>query len=105
MNAKLSLTYYTDILCVWALISQARVHEVEEQFADIITTQWNSIKSLFGDEGYDTFYHSTVDQDKYIQDQLVAALSGFLIYQSSIDGISADALDKADSVMELLLNY
>ena len=51
MNEKLSLTYYTDILCVWALISQARVHEVEEQFADDISIDYRFC-SVFGDTAH-----------------------------------------------------
>lgn len=34
MIQKLSLTYHSDILCVLAYVSQARVDEISAQFAD-----------------------------------------------------------------------
>lgn len=51
MAQKLSLTYYTDVLCVWAYISQARVDEVAAQFPDEVSIDYRFC-SVFGDTAY-----------------------------------------------------
>lgn len=47
-SRKFTLTYYTDILCIWAYIAQARVDEAEEKFADDISIDYRFC-SVFGD--------------------------------------------------------
>ena len=47
MARILSLTYYSDVLCVWAYISQARVDKVAEQFAETVTIDYRFC-SVFG---------------------------------------------------------
>lgn len=51
MAKKLSLTYYSDILCVWAHISQARVDEVAEQFSNNVSIDYRFC-SVFGDTAH-----------------------------------------------------
>lgn len=51
MTKKLALTYFSDVLCVWAHISQARVDEVEKQFADKVTIDYRFC-SVFGDSAH-----------------------------------------------------
>jgi predicted DsbA family dithiol-disulfide isomerase len=51
MAENLALTYYSDVLCVWAHISQARVDEVAEQFADDVSIDYRFC-SVFGDTAY-----------------------------------------------------
>ena len=51
MTEKLKLTYYSDILCLWAHISQARVYEVAQRFADDVSIDYRFC-SVFGDTAY-----------------------------------------------------
>lgn len=51
MAANLSLTYYTDVLCVWAYISQARVNEAAQKFAGQISVAYRFC-SVFGDTAH-----------------------------------------------------
>ncbi len=51
MADNLALTYYSDVLCVWAYISQARVDEVESQFSDQVTIDYRFC-SVFGDTAH-----------------------------------------------------
>jgi predicted DsbA family dithiol-disulfide isomerase len=51
MAEKFSLTYYSDILCVWAYISQARVDEVSKQFSDDVSIDYRFC-SVFGDTSH-----------------------------------------------------
>ena len=48
MAKKLKLTYYSDILCLWAHISQARVDEVAERFPNDVSIDYRFC-SVFGD--------------------------------------------------------
>ena len=48
MTQALTLTYYSDILCIWAYISQARVDEVSLKFADKVHIDYRFC-SVFGD--------------------------------------------------------
>ena len=81
MTKKFALTYYSDILCVWAYISQARVDEVSKQFAENVTIDYRFC-SVFADtahkigqgwaqkEGYDGFakhLHEVVAQFDHIK--------------------------------------
>jgi len=47
----MSLTYYSDVLCVWAYISQARVNEVARNFAGQISIAYRFC-SVFGDTAH-----------------------------------------------------
>jgi predicted DsbA family dithiol-disulfide isomerase len=47
MARTLSLTYYSDVLCVWAYISQARVDEVAGKFSETVTIDYRFC-SVFG---------------------------------------------------------
>jgi predicted DsbA family dithiol-disulfide isomerase len=51
MSDNLALTYYSDALCVWAHISQARVDEVAEKFADDVSIDYRFC-SVFGDTAH-----------------------------------------------------
>jgi predicted DsbA family dithiol-disulfide isomerase len=51
MVEKLKLTYYSDILCLWAHISQARVDEVAERFSDEVSIDYRFC-SVFGDTAH-----------------------------------------------------
>ncbi len=48
MSNPLSLEYYSDILCVWAWISQKRLDELEAKFGTQIETRFHFI-DVFGD--------------------------------------------------------
>jgi predicted DsbA family dithiol-disulfide isomerase len=47
----LSMTFYSDVLCVWAYISQARVDEVQRRFSDRVAIDYRFC-SVFGDTAY-----------------------------------------------------
>ena len=51
MTENLALTYYSDVLCVWAHISQARVDEVAERFSDDVSIDYRFC-SVFGDTAH-----------------------------------------------------
>ncbi|PIP01537.1 MAG: dithiol-disulfide isomerase [Zetaproteobacteria bacterium CG12_big_fil_rev_8_21_14_0_65_54_13] len=51
MTKNISLTYYSDVLCVWAYISQARIDEVAAQFSDEVSIDYRFC-SVFGDTAY-----------------------------------------------------
>ncbi|CAN5195668.1 hypothetical protein BH11PSE14_BH11PSE14_13980 [soil metagenome] len=51
MVLKIALTYYSDVLCVWAYISQARVDEVAEQFSKEVSIDYRFC-SVFGDTAH-----------------------------------------------------
>lgn len=51
MAENLTLTYYSDILCVWAYISQARIDEVAAKFSDEVSIDYRFC-SVFGDTAH-----------------------------------------------------
>lgn len=51
MAQHLTLTYYSDVLCVWAYISQARVDEVSARFADEVHIDYRFC-SVFGNTAH-----------------------------------------------------
>ena len=51
MSKKIPLTYYSDVLCVWAFISQARMDEVAAQFPDDASIHYRFC-SVFGDTAH-----------------------------------------------------
>lgn len=51
MAENLALTYYSDVLCVWAHISQARVDEVAGRFSDDVSIDYRFC-SVFGDTAH-----------------------------------------------------
>jgi len=51
MRQKLALTYYSDVLCVWAYISQARVDEVAARFSNDVSIAYRFC-SVFGDTAH-----------------------------------------------------
>ena len=51
MAEKFNLTYYSDILCLWAHIAQARVDEVEQNFGDRVAIDYRFC-SVFGDTAH-----------------------------------------------------
>jgi predicted DsbA family dithiol-disulfide isomerase len=51
MAEKLKFTYYSDVLCLWAHISQARVDEVSERFSDDVSIDYRFC-SVFGDTAH-----------------------------------------------------
>ncbi len=80
------------------------IQDVSDDASDIIVDQWDTIKDLFWDNSYDTFYHSSSDENKHLVDQFVAAISGFSIYNAKIDSIANEAFTTADSVMDIIMN-
>lgn len=48
---NLALTYYSDVLCVWAYISQARIDKVAEQFSKEVAIDYRCC-SVFGDTAH-----------------------------------------------------
>lgn len=51
MALNLALTYYSDVLCVWAHISQARVDEVAARFSKEVSIEYRFC-SVFGDTAH-----------------------------------------------------
>jgi predicted DsbA family dithiol-disulfide isomerase len=51
MDLNLALTYYSDVLCVWAYIAQARVNEVAERFPEEVSIDYRFC-SVFGDTAH-----------------------------------------------------
>ena len=51
MAENFALTYYSDVLCVWAHISQARVDEVAKRFADDVSIDYRFC-SVFGNTAH-----------------------------------------------------
>ncbi len=49
--AQISLTYYSDVLCVWAHAAQARVDEVLHNFGDQVSVAYRFC-SVFGDTSH-----------------------------------------------------
>ena len=48
MDNRLTIDYYTDILCVWAWIAQRRIDELDEQLGAAIELQYHYV-DVFGD--------------------------------------------------------
>lgn len=48
MAKPLSLTFYSDVLCIWAHIAQARLDEVKQQFSEQVEVGYRFC-SVFGD--------------------------------------------------------
>ena len=44
------ITYFSDLLCIWAYASQARIDAIKEKFADAIRVEHRFV-SVFGDTG------------------------------------------------------
>ncbi len=42
------ITYFSDILCIWAYVSQARINAVNEKFVDGVRIE-HRVCSVFGD--------------------------------------------------------
>lgn len=51
MAEKVALTYYSDVLCVWAHIAQARIDEVAERFPEDVSIDYRFC-SVFGDTAH-----------------------------------------------------
>jgi len=51
MNKTVSVTLYSDVLCVWAYIAQARVDEIKRHFTDRVSIDYKFC-SVFGDTEY-----------------------------------------------------
>ena len=51
MAENIALTYYSDVLCVWAHISQTRVDEVADKFTDEVSIDYRFC-SVFGDSAH-----------------------------------------------------
>jgi len=48
MSKPLTIDYYSDVLCIWAWISQRRITELKEQWGDKIEIHYHYL-NLFGD--------------------------------------------------------
>jgi len=51
MTANIALTYYSDVLCIWAHISQARIDQVARQFSTRVAIDYRFC-SVFGDTAH-----------------------------------------------------
>lgn len=51
MSQQLTLTYYSDVLCIWAYIAQARVDEVARRFPNQVSIEYRFC-SVFGDTAH-----------------------------------------------------
>lgn len=51
MTQAISLTYFSDVLCIWAYISQARIDEVSECYPDDVAIDYRFC-SVFGDTAH-----------------------------------------------------
>ncbi|MDH3687451.1 MAG: DsbA family protein [Myxococcales bacterium] len=63
MSRSVSLTYYSDVLCVWAYIAQTRIEEVAEQFGSEVTIDYRFC-SVFGDSAH-KIGHGWADRGGY----------------------------------------
>jgi hypothetical protein len=92
-NAQILITFID-----WILNNEPGADSLETT----IIEQWNVINNLFWDVDLSMYNHSTdfIGEDKYMEDQFIAAIAGFLISKSDISSISTDALTKAGAVME-----
>lgn len=48
MRQKIRIDYYSDVLCIWAYIAQARMQQLRQEFADQVEIRWRYL-SVFGD--------------------------------------------------------
>lgn len=71
--------------------------------SDLAQNQWNILNDLFYDSDYYLFNHTDSDGQKYMEDQFLAALSGYLIYRYNLPN-AASAKARADDVMKLLID-
>lgn len=51
MTDKISLTFYSDVLCIWAHIAQARIEEVKKKYGDRVEIDYRFC-SVFGDTAH-----------------------------------------------------
>ena len=51
VNQTISIDYYSDVLCIWAYIAQARVDEIKKQFGDQVEINYRVCK-VFADVDY-----------------------------------------------------
>ncbi len=51
VNQTISIDYYSDVLCIWAYIAQARVDEIKRQFGDQVEINYCVCK-VFADVDY-----------------------------------------------------
>lgn len=51
VNQTISIDYYSDVLCIWAYIAQARVDEIKRQFGDQVDFNYRVCK-VFADVDY-----------------------------------------------------
>ncbi|MCI5106779.1 MAG: DsbA family protein [Pseudomonadales bacterium] len=51
VNQTISIDYYSDVLCIWAYIAQARVDEIKKQFGDQVEINYRVCK-VFADIDY-----------------------------------------------------
>ncbi|MHA1745539.1 MAG: hypothetical protein ACTSWW_06040, partial [Promethearchaeota archaeon] len=91
-NAQILITFID-----WILNNEPGADNLEP----IIIEQWNVINDLFWDVDLSMYNHSTefIGEDKYMEDQFIAAIAGFLISGANLPTVSTDALAKAKSVM------
>lgn len=47
-NPKIQINYFTDILCIWAYISEIRIEELQQEFSESVVVQ-PYFFSIFGD--------------------------------------------------------
>lgn len=51
MNNKISLTYYSDVMCIWAHIAQARIDEIKQHYTEQVEVDYRFC-SVFGDSAH-----------------------------------------------------
>ncbi len=92
----------------------AEYSKTDQNIPNLITDQWNIVNENFWDDEQQMFNHSSSDDTKFIKDQFLVAISGFLIHRandiwisdSEDDNIKANANDTASLIMnDIMDNY
>ncbi|MHA1775831.1 MAG: hypothetical protein ACTSWC_03595 [Promethearchaeota archaeon] len=70
---------------------------------NLIQAQWTVLNDIFYDSKHYLYNHTDSDGQKYMEDQFLAALSGYLINKYNLPN-AASAKTRADDVMKLLID-
>ena len=95
MSNPLSLEYYSDILCVWAWISQKRLDELEANFGAQIETRFHFI-DVFGDAPEEVLepFEMAIHEDTWRTVVPHSSLNAHLVAKAVQNVAGADALAK-----------
>ena len=66
--SEIEITYFSDVLCVWAYVAQARIEAVKEKFGKSVRIE-QRFCSVFGDHAADAYriLHSRPDPSSSTQ--------------------------------------